>query len=96
MNRNDILNVLKNYKEVNKVKYGLVELGVFGSFARNEQTVQSDIDIVLQTKTPNLFNIVHIKDDLQNELHLSVDIVRLRKKMNPSLRRRIEEEAVYV
>jgi len=96
MNRKDVLNILKNYKKINKEKYGLLALGLFGSFARNEQTNLSDVDIVLQTKTPNLFNIVHIKEDLQNELHLSVDIVRLRKNMNPSLRRRIEEEAVYV
>ncbi len=96
MNRDDVLKILKDYKKTNKEKYGLITLGVFGSFARNEQTSLSDVDIVLQTKTPNLFNIVHIKDDLQNELHLPVDIVRLRKKMNPSLQRRIEKEAVYV
>ncbi|BCL60038.1 DNA polymerase subunit beta [Desulfomarina profundi] len=96
MNRDEVLKILRKYKKLNKEKYGLVALGIFGSFARNEQTVSSDIDIVLQTETPNLFNIVHIKDDLQKELHLSVDIVRLRKKMNPSLQRRIEKEALYV
>jgi len=56
----------------------------------------SDVDIVLQTVTPNLFNIVHVKDDLQKILHLPVDIVRLREQMNPSLRQIIEKEAVYV
>ena len=96
MNRDDVLNILRKYKKTNQEKYGLISLGVFGSFARNEQTISSDVDIVLQTKTPNLFNIVHIKDDLQKELLLSVDIVRLRKKMNPSLRQSIEDEAVYV
>lgn len=96
MNRDDVLNILRKYKKTNQEKYGLISLGVFGSFARNEQTISSDVDIVLQTKTPNLFNIVHIKDDLQKELHLSVDIVRLRKRMNPSLRQSIEDEAVYV
>lgn len=96
MNRDDVLNILRKYKKTNQEKYGLISLGVFGSFARNEQTISSDVDIVLQTKTPNLFNIVHIKDDLQKELLLSVDIVRLRKRMNPSLRQSIEDEAVYV
>ena len=96
MNRDDILAVLKNYKKTNSEKYGLIALGLFGSFARSEQTALSDVDIVSQTNTPNLFNIIHIKDDLQKELHLPVDIVRLRPKMNPSLRRRIDNEAVYV
>ncbi len=77
-------------------KNELLSLGVFGSYSRGEETLLSDVDIVLQTKTPNLFNIVHIKNDLEEQLQLSVDIVRLRKKMNPYLRRRIEKEALYV
>ena len=56
----------------------------------------SDVDIVLKTETPDLFNIVHIKEDLEEQLHLPVDIVRLREKMNPFLRKRIDKEAVYV
>ena len=96
MNSEELLNILKNYKVMNQEKYGIVALGVFGSFARNEETVLSDVDIVLQTKTPDLFNIVHIKEDLEKQLHLPVDIVRLRNKMNPLLKRRIDKEAVYV
>ncbi len=96
MRKNEILNILANYKATNKEKYGLLSLGVFGSYAREEETILSDVDIVLQTKTPNLFNIVHIKKDLEKQLQLPVDIVRLRKKMNPQLRRRIDKEAFYV
>ncbi len=96
MEKEKLLNILKNYKSENAEKYGLIELGVFGSFARDEITVMSDVDIVLQTTTPNLFNIVHIKEDLEEQLQLSVDIVRLRSKMNPRLRTRIDRDAVYV
>jgi len=96
MNKREILDILKKYKHENQSKYGLLSLGVFGSYAREEATTISDVDIVLQTETPNMFNIVHIKNDLEKQLNLPVDIVRLRKKMNPLLRDRIDQDAFYV
>lgn len=96
MHKNQLLTELKKFKVVHQQKYGIIALGIFGSFARGEEGTVSDVDIVLETETPNLFNIVHIKADLEKQLRLPVDIVRLRKKMNPFLRRRIDNEAIYV
>ncbi len=43
-----------------------------------------------------MFALVHIKEDLQDILSKRVDIVRVRDKMNPFLKNRIEKEAIYV
>ena len=56
----------------------------------------SDADIVVKTTTPDPFIIVHIKESLEEELRIPVDIVRFRATMNPLLKKRIEKEAVYV
>lgn len=96
MDKRTLLSVLGDYKSQNAERYGIIRLGVFGSFARDEATVLSDVDIVLQTKTPDPYNIVHIKEELEKQLDLPVDIVRFREKMNPYLKQRIEKEAVYV
>ncbi len=96
MNRSNLLSELKKFKKLNEKKYGILSIGIFGSFARNQASEFSDIDIVIRTETPDLFNVVHIKEDLEGQLHMPVDIVRLREKMNPFLRDRIEKEAVYV
>ncbi len=96
MNRDYILNLLAQYKQNNLDKYGIENIGVFGSVARGEATKSSDIDICIKTKTPDMFMLVHIKEELQNLFHKSVDIVRLRNKMNPYLKKRIEKEAIYV
>jgi len=96
MNRDDVLNLLAQYKKDNHDKYGIENIGLFGSVARDEATDQSDIDICIETKTPDMFMLVHIKEELQNLFHKSVDIVRLRERMNPYLKRRIEKEAIYV
>ena len=96
MTNSDILKTLKEFKEQQSEKYGILVLGVFGSVARDQAGKNSDVDIFLQTKTADPFNIVHIKEALEERLHNHVDIVRLRDKMNPFLKKRIEKEAVYV
>jgi len=96
MNKSNLLDKLKSYKDDNKQKYGILSIGVFGSFARNQATESSDVDIVVRIETPDPFILVHIKEDLEGQLHMPVDIVRLREKMNPFLRSRIEKEALYV
>jgi len=40
--------------------------------------------------------LVHIKDELSTLFSKSVDIVRVREKMNPYLKNRISKEAIYV
>ena len=96
INRDEILNILKNYKKNNINKYDIIELGLFGSVARNQASSDSDVDICIKTKTPDMFALVHIKDELQKLLSNSIDIVRVRDRMNPYLKKRIEQEAIYV
>jgi len=96
MSRSDIFKIPNEFKEKHADEYGILLIGVFGSVARDQATEKSDVDIFLKTKTPDPFNIVHIKEYLEEKLHQHVDIVRPRDRMNPSLEKRIEKEAVYV
>jgi len=96
MNRDDIIVFLRRYKEKNQDKYGIINIGVFGSASRRAMTEQSDIDIVVELEHPDMFNLIGIKQDLEEELHRSIDIIRYREKMNAFLKRKIEEEAIYV
>jgi hypothetical protein len=96
MSRSEIVQILKDFKKNYALKYGIMLIGVFGSFARDEATDKSDVDIVVKTTTPDPFNIVHIKEDLETRLNQHVDIVRLRDNMSPLLLKRIKKEAIYV
>ncbi len=95
MNRDTIIDELRNYKTLNGGKYGIIEIGVFGSIARGQERTDSDLDVCIETKTPNPFIIVYIKEDLERLFNRRVDIVRLRKTMNAFLKERIEKEAMY-
>ncbi|MBU0945059.1 MAG: nucleotidyltransferase domain-containing protein [Proteobacteria bacterium] len=92
----DVLQILASHKEELARGYGLLKLGVFGSIARNEATEGSDIDIVVETRTPDLLRMVNLKEDLEKILHERVDVVRYRQRMNALLKKRIDKDAHYV
>ena len=53
-----------------------LRIGIFGSMARDENTENSDIDILYQLKqSVGLFKIVRMKDDLEEKLNKKVDLV---------------------
>ncbi len=96
MGRDQVLDLLRQFKRDHAERYGILEIGLFGSLARNEPRDDSDVDICIKTVTPNPFALVHIKELLEELLEHNVDIVRVREKMNPFLKERIEKEAHYV
>jgi hypothetical protein len=96
MNRDEILSFLHQYKERNRKKYSIINIGLFGSASRRAMNEQSDIDIVVELEDPDMFNLISIKQDLEEELSRPVDIVRYREKMNAFLKAKIEKEAIYV
>lgn len=88
--------LLKGYMKENGGKYGIVRMGIFGSVARGEQKEGSDIDVYVETRKPDLFVMVHIKEELQLLFGCPVDIIRFRDRMDSLLRNRIEKEGIYV
>lgn len=96
MNRDEILLLLHRYKERKQKKYRIINIGLFGSGSQRAMNEQSDIDIVVELEEPDMFNLISIKQDLEEELNRDVDIVRYREKMNAFLKTKIEKEAIYV
>jgi len=94
--REKTLEILRHIYPLLSEKYGVTKIGIFGSVARNETNEKSDIDIVYEMAKPNLFTVVHLKDELEGAFNVSVDLVRYRQKLNPYLKKKIESEAVYV
>ncbi len=96
MDRSKVLELIKKNKMELITKFGVSRIGLFGSYAREDQTEKSDIDIVIEMKNPDLFLLVAVKNYLQELLNSEVDIVRYRERMNEGLKRRINRDAIYV
>jgi uncharacterized protein len=95
MEKEKIIDTLRMYKKERADHYGIVTIGIFGSTARGDARVKSDVDIVLRIREPDLFMLVGIKEELEERLHRPVDIVTYGENMNRFLKKRIDEEAVY-
>lgn len=96
LKRDEILSMLREFKQEYANEFGILEIGIFGSVARDTASAESDLDICVKTKTPNPYMLVHIKDAIENRIQRKVDIVRVRERMNPLLKARIEQEGIYV
>jgi uncharacterized protein len=96
MSRAEIISILKQYKLNNSKKYGINSIGVFGSYSTGKATEKSDIDVVVDTQYPDLYTLVHIKEELEELFKKSVDLVRNSDYMNPYLKKHIERNVQYV
>ncbi len=94
--REAVLQELRKLKPDLERQYGVTKIGIFGSFARNETHGDSDVDVVVEMREPDLFYMVHIKDALEKRFKRPVDVIRYRSMMNRYLKARIDREAVYV
>ena len=96
MTKNEIIAYLKEHKDDFMKKYQISRLALFGSYSRDENRDDSDVDIAIETPLSDYFKLYDFKEELENSFHKKVDVVRLRDKMNMALRRRIEKDGVYI
>jgi predicted nucleotidyltransferase len=97
LSTNDIIKFLADNKSVLRKNFYCTEIGLFGSFARNEQTDESDIDflVVFETGTPNLYNVeLELKKYLENYFKRQVDICS-KKWIKPIFKPIVLKEVIY-
>ncbi len=92
--QNQILSSLQTYKNRHKDEYGIEDIGIFGSYARNTADKNSDIDVFVKLKHSNLFLLSRMRIELEELFGIPTDLVQLRDKMNHYLKKHIEEEAI--
>ena len=98
INKETILLFLKSHKDDFKVKYKIVTLGIFGSFARDEQNDKSDIDLIVEFEenTAELFEKKQaIKEILKAQFERDIDVCRI-KYIKPYFKQQILNTAIYV
>ncbi len=90
-------NLLGEYKElINKIaaKHGVRSIRVFGSFARGEETVASDIDLLVELEPKrSLLDMISMKYEIEDLTGRKVDVVTA-KGISPYLVEQITKEAV--
>jgi uncharacterized protein len=95
MTKEDILGFLSSHKPELQERFGVVSIGLFGSYARGEARVDSDIDIAVEMRryeADAYFGLLHfLEDNLQQQIDLGIA-----SNIKPLLKPFIEKEIVYV
>jgi predicted nucleotidyltransferase len=94
--RQDILSSLKKLKGEVEKEYSVKTIGVFGSVARNEETGQSDIDLLVEFSKPVGFvTFMRLENFLSERLGKQVDLVTS-DSLKPVIRQDVLAEVIYV
>lgn len=84
------------HKLVLQERYKVRELGIFGSYVRQEQTETSDVDVLVEFfETPSLLKFVNLENYLSDNLGVKVDLVH-KGGLKPRIGERILKEVVYL
>ncbi len=92
----NIVSLLARQKEYLRTKYKIIEIGVFGSFVRGEQSDKSDIDILIdKDEAIGLLKLANLQNYLSQLIGMPVDLV-MKRSLRPHAKNNILDEVVYV
>ncbi|AOY60109.1 nucleotidyltransferase family protein [Desulfococcus multivorans] len=91
----DIIALLRAEKPYLNEKFGVVNIGLFGSFARESPNDDSDIDLMVELKEPRFDWLAGLQIYLENKFDRKIEIVRKGNSLNTRFTRRIEKDVIY-
>jgi uncharacterized protein len=76
-------------------RYGVISLGVFGSYVRGEQTPDSDLDLLVEFdhRPMTLLQFIALEYELSDRLQIKVDLVE-KSVLKPHIGDRILQEVL--
>ena len=95
MQQKEIKKKLRILKPLLSDRFSVERIGYFGSYSRNEQTDKSDIDILVEFRKPIGWELFDLKEFLENELNIKVDLVSSRA-LKEQLRDSILKQVQYI
>ncbi|MDJ1174036.1 nucleotidyltransferase family protein [Roseofilum capinflatum] len=88
--------ILQEHQELVRQQFRVTEMRVFGSYARGEQTEDSDVDILIgYERAPTLWMLVELRDYLSEVLEMPVDVVT-DGGLKPRIQERVWAEAIEI
>ena len=96
MQREEVIRKLNQRRADLRERYGVKSLALFGSVARNEATLASDVDLLVEFDRPvGLFGLFALQDYLESLLGCPVDL-GTPDSLKPRIRARVLQEMVHV
>ena len=96
LTKNEILDLIKTEKSFLKENFGVLTIGFFGSYARDQQSPESDIDFLVEFAERRFDWLAGLNIYMEKKLNRKVEITRKRTLEKSKFLKRIEKEIIYV
>jgi predicted nucleotidyltransferase len=91
----DILDFLRSERIFLKNEFGVINIGLFGSYAKGTHGVDSDIDFLVEFEAPRFENLAGLQIYLEKKFNRKIELVRKGTGVNRRLTERIGDEVIY-
>jgi len=95
LSHTEIMDILKNDKPFLRKEFGVINIGLFGSFAKGNQKVDSDIDLLVELKEPRFEWLAGLQIYLETKFGRRIELVRKGKNVNRRVTQRVERDVIY-
>ena len=95
LSHKDILRLLKAEKAFLRNEFGVINIGLFGSYVKGNQHADSDIDLLVELKEPRFEWISGLQIYLEQMFGKKIELVRKSDNVNRRFTQRIENEVIY-
>lgn len=95
MTRDDILKVLREDKIFLEKNFGLRSIGLFGSYSKDNQNENSDLDFFVDINEPLVKNYFSLWSYLEKRFNKKIDLVRRGDHLKEKFIRTVEKEIIY-
>jgi len=96
LSKNEIISLIKAEKPFLKENFGVLHIGLFGSYAKNQQNSESDIDFLVEFLEPRFDWMASLQVYMEKKFEKKIEIVRKRSQSKSRFLERIEQEIIYV
>jgi predicted nucleotidyltransferase len=95
MTSQEILDLLREEKPYLRSKFGVLSIGLFGSYAEETHGPDSDVDLLVELNEPRFDFLVGLQLHLENKIGKPIELIRKRPGLRKRFLKRIEKRIRY-
>ena len=95
LSHKDILSLLKSERAFLKNEFGVINIGLFGSYAKGTQRADSDIDFLVEFEEPRFEYVAGLQIYLEKRFNKKIELIRKGISVNRRLTERIGDDVIY-